>query len=182
MKKKTKIEVINLLKERKYSYKELSEITGYHEKSLIRMNKQIRNGNISVEHKNKNRTPHNYINQNIKSNLIKQYKNGEFKSYSEFHKYLNKYSYTFIYKLLSQNVIKNEHKNFKIIKRKTIANNTIQFKNIRYNIIRANIKQHTEVLLHYLDNKQLFIKYNNRKYQLEPIKKVKPRTGLTKYY
>ena len=35
--------VIKLLKNRQVSYKELANITGYHEKSLIRLNKEIKN-------------------------------------------------------------------------------------------------------------------------------------------
>jgi len=56
------------------------------------------------------------------------------------------------------------------------------YKNIRYQIINADIKRHTEVDLYYSANSKVFIIYNDKKYNLKSIKKVNFRTGLTKYY
>lgn len=83
-----KFEVIKLLNQGIYSYKELSEITGYHEKSLIRLNLQILKGLISPIHGNKNRKPHNYISNDIKIKLVNEFKKGDFKSYQSFYLYL----------------------------------------------------------------------------------------------
>lgn len=69
------------------------------------------------------------------------------------------------------------------IVRKTIANNTIQFNNIRYNInIDLLIKKNTKVILYYDNSKKdLFIMYNNFRYKLIPSKKIVSKKGNSKY-
>ncbi len=176
MKKLSKEKVVNLLKEKKYTYKQLSKITGYHEKSLIRLNTQIKKKTIRTIHGNKNKKPYNFIDQNTKTYLIKMFNEKKFKTYKEFYINLNKkYSYPFLCKLLSKNQKKTQ-KN--IITRKVLKNNQIQYKNIRYKIKNGNIKYLEEVKLH---KKDLFIIYKNKKYFLIPYKKLKAKKGNTKY-
>ena len=93
--------VIKLLKNRQVSYKELANITGYHEKSLIRLNKEIKNNTISVIHGNKGKKPHNYIDNETKEKLIDNYKKNNYKSIkSYYNKLKGKYSYSFLCKLI----------------------------------------------------------------------------------
>lgn len=71
MKKVTKKELINLLKSRNCTYDELSNITGYHAKSLIRINRQII------------RNEYNYIKK--KDLIISDYLSGKYPSYKCFY-------------------------------------------------------------------------------------------------
>ena len=62
MKKLSREEIIPLLLNRgTKTYKELSMISGYHEKSIIRISKQIERGKYSSIHGNSGRVPHNKI-------------------------------------------------------------------------------------------------------------------------
>ena len=167
--------VIKLLKNRQVSYKELANITGYHEKSLIRLNKEIKNNTISVIHGNKGKKPHNYIDNETKEKLIDNYKKNNYKSIkSYYNKLKGKYSYSFLCKLLPKS---NNEKTF-LLKRKAIKHNMIQFNNVRYKILNANIKRLNIV---YLEPNLEYIIYNNERYNIKPIKKLKSKKGLSKY-
>lgn len=167
--------VIKLLKNRQVSYKELANITGYHEKSLMRLNKEIKNNTINIIHGNTGKKPHNYINDETKKKLIENYQKNKFKSIkSYYNKLKGKYSYSFLCKLLPKNT---NEKTF-LLKRKAIKNNMIQFNNIRYKILNAKIKHHSIV---YLEPNLEYIIYNNEKYKIEPIKKLSSKKGLSKY-
>lgn len=67
--------------------------------------------------------------------------------------------------------------------RKTIANNKIQFNNIRYKIkTKYLIKQNTKIVLYYNNSKtDIFIKYNNSIYRTIPTKKIYSKKGTSKY-
>ena len=80
MKKVSKKELKKYLLSKKYTYKELSNITGYHEKSLIRLNRELKNNNFKEEHGNLNKNPHNKIDDDIKNDLIKIYNDNNFKN------------------------------------------------------------------------------------------------------
>lgn len=112
MKKLSKKEVIDLLMTKDCTFKELAQITGYHEKSLIRLNKEIKNNNISVEHGNKNKKPHNYVDENIKKAIVTMFTKRDYKNYKDFYKTFNKYSYPFICKVLRENNIKAKNRFF----------------------------------------------------------------------
>lgn len=187
MKKLKKENVIKLLEARKCSYKGLSQLTGYHEKSLIRLNSLLKKGEIIPVHGNKNKKTHNYIDILIRNMLIKEYEKGNFKTYMQYYLFLKEknknYSYSFITKLLSNNAAKfQENEPAQIIKRKMISNNIIQYKNIRYAIINGNIKHLAEVKVHESNSGKLYLLHNNKKYELRAIKKINSRKGLTKYY
>lgn len=180
MKKLSKKEVVKLLKKNKFSYKELSNLTGYHEKSLVRLNSQIKNNTINVTHGNKNKKPYNYVDESTKEELVIKFKEKNYRSYKEFYNCLNnEFSYSFISKLLSSKSIYPKKTYNKLIKRKMIDDNIIQYRNIRYKIINGDIKHHENVLL---SKKPLYVIYNDVKYDIKPFKKVESRKGLTKYY
>lgn len=166
--------VIKLLKNRQVSYKELASLTGYHEKSLIRLNKEIKNNNINIVHGNTGKKPHNYIDDETKKILIENYQKNNFKNIKCYYNELKgKYSYSFLCKLLPK---KNNEKSF-LLQRKTIKNNMIEFNNIRYKILNAKIKHHSIV---YLEPKLKYIIYNNERYNIEPIKKLSSKR-ISKY-
>lgn len=170
-----KEKVIKLLKNRQVSYKELASITGYHEKSLIRLNREIKNNTLNIIHGNTGKKPHNYIDDETKAKLVENYKKSNYKSIkSYYNKLKGKYSYSFLCKLLPKN---NNEKTF-LFKRKAIKNNMIEFNNIRYKILNGNIKRLSIV---YLEPNLKYIIYNNDEYNIEPIKRLKSKKGLSKY-
>ena len=195
MKKLTKKEVVDILKNKsKKTYKELSIITGYHEKSLIRLNKDIKENKVVLIHGNKNKKPHNYIDEQIKEEIVKEYLKGKYKNFNEYHRYSElkgmKLSYSFITKLLRKYMPKvtivkkdKEEKYYFPIRRKMIKDNIVQYNNIRYKVINGKIDHHTEVELYFdEEKKEYFIILKNKKYKLKILKEVKSRKGLSKYY
>ena len=54
----------------------------------------------------------------------------------------------------------------------------IQFNNIRYKILNANIKRLSIV---FLEPNLEYIIYNNERYNIEPTIKLKSKKGLSKY-
>lgn len=101
MKKISKEELIIILKNKNnITYKELSIMTGYHEKSLIRINSLLKKNNYKSIKKKK--TPSRYIDNSIKNNIIIDYKKGIYNSYVDiYNKYKNVVSYSYICKLLN---------------------------------------------------------------------------------
>lgn len=175
MKKINKEKVIRILQSKNRTYKELAKLTGYHEKSLVRLHSQIEKKTISVVHGNKNRHPHNYIHETEKENLRKVWRQNEYKTYKEFYYALNeKYSYSFLCKLLSPKPKKKEF----FIPRKLIQDNSIQYQNKRYKIINGNIKHHEKINL---NTKEMYILYKGKKYNLELEKQLESKKGNTKY-
>lgn len=67
--------------------------------------------------------------------------------------------------------------------RKTIAINTIQFKNIRYLIdTTIKINKNEEITLYYNDSlNDLFVEYNSNQYKLKKVKEVISKKGESKY-
>lgn len=93
MKKDTYNIAIEMLKNKKdYTYKEISQITGYHPKSLIRLNAQLKKGLLNNTDKEK-----------IRDEITKQYMNTNCSSYKEFYRDYLSYdiSYSTLCKLLS---------------------------------------------------------------------------------
>ena len=84
------------------SYKEIAEITGYHPKYILKLKKDVINGNINYIHGNKNRIPVNSMSEEEKQKIITLYK----KSNVRIRKFCNFYhtrSYSCIYNLLKEN-------------------------------------------------------------------------------
>lgn len=84
------------------SYKEIAEITGYHPKYILKLKKDVINGNINYVHGNKNRIPVNSMSEEEKQKIITLYK----KSNVSIRKFCNFYhtrSYSCIYNLLKEN-------------------------------------------------------------------------------
>lgn len=106
MKKIDKSELLEILKNRgEKTYKEIAIDTGYHEKSLIRLSKQIKDNNYNVEHQAKGKKPNNYIKPDIRENIITLYKQDADANYKDIFNQIKdtyKVSYAFVCRLLNE--------------------------------------------------------------------------------
>lgn len=103
---KRKEEAVKLIKKKLakqsfYSYKEIAEITGYHPKYILKLKKEILNGDISLEHGNKNRKPINAIDELEKQKIINLYKRSNV-SIRKFCKFYGSRSYSCIYNVIKE--------------------------------------------------------------------------------
>lgn len=95
---------INLMKkviegESYLTFKEIAQITGYHEKYLLKLKKDLINNNISTTHGNKNRKPVNTITEEEKKYIISLYKRSN-ASIRKFCRFYGKRSYSCIWHVL----------------------------------------------------------------------------------
>lgn len=81
------------------TYKEVAKITGYHEKYLLKLKKQVENGTINMVHGNTNRKPKNTISEEEKKYIIDLYKRNN-TSIRKFCKFYAKRSYSCIWRVL----------------------------------------------------------------------------------
>ncbi len=192
MKKLNRKEMIILLQNKgNKTFKELSILSGYHEKSLVRISRAIEKGKYSSIHGNVGRIPYNKIDNQEKKHLLELYQKGNYSSKKEFYCYLRflgySYSYSFIAKIIEKtNVIKitKKQKKYFCIPRKAISENKIQYQNKRYWIDTDVPIAHHESLLLYIEKETqipLYIKYQGKKYGLFYEKTVHSKKGTTKY-
>ena len=99
--KQDAIELMKLVmnKESYLTYKEIARITGYHEKYLLKLKKELENGTISAVHGNTNRKPKNTITEEEKKYIIDLYKRSN-TSIRKFCKFYAKRSYSCIWHVL----------------------------------------------------------------------------------
>ncbi len=99
--KKEAIEMIKRIEEGKsyFTYKQVAEITGYHDKYLLKLKKDYENGTLSFEHGNKNRKPINTITEEEKKYIIDLYKRSN-ASIRQFCRFYGKRSYSCIWHVL----------------------------------------------------------------------------------
>ena len=83
------------------TYKEIAEITGYHEKYLLKLKKDLEQGTISLVHGNTNRKPVNTITEQEKQYIISLYKRSN-ASIRKFCKFYKKRSYSCIWHVLKE--------------------------------------------------------------------------------
>lgn len=92
------------------TYKEIAEITGYHPKYILKLKKEILNGEIRIEHGNKNRIGSRAIPHEEELKIVNLYKRSSV-SIKKFCQFYNRRSYSCIYNILARNgLIKNEDK------------------------------------------------------------------------
>ena len=89
------------------SYKEIAEVTGYHPKYILKLKKEILEGNISLVHKNKNKVPVNKISDKEKEYIISLYKRSN-ASILKFCKFYGRRSYSCVYNILKEAGLINE--------------------------------------------------------------------------
>ncbi len=84
------------------TYEEIANATGYHPKYIIRFNKNLKNGKITLEHGNKNRKPARTITPSEEEKIINLYKrsNASIRKFSQFY---GQRSYSCIYNVLKKN-------------------------------------------------------------------------------
>ena len=80
-------------------YKEIAKITGYHEKYLLKLKKELEEGTIRMEHGNKNRKPVNTLPEEERQYIIDLYKRSNV-SIRKFCKFYGKRSYSCIWHVL----------------------------------------------------------------------------------
>lgn len=90
-----------LKKETLLTYKEIAELTDYHPKYILKLKKEILDGNISLIHGNKNRKPINTISDKEKEYIINLYKRSN-ASIRKFCKFYDRRSYSCIYNILNE--------------------------------------------------------------------------------
>ncbi len=83
------------------TYIEIANITGYHPKYILKLKKEILEGNIKLNHGNKNREPINKISQKEKDYIINLYKRSN-ASIRKFCKFYGRRSYSCIYNILKE--------------------------------------------------------------------------------
>ena len=99
-----KIEAVDLMKkvmsgESYMTYKEIAKVTGYHEKYLLKLKKDLENGELSLVHGNTNRKPSNTITEEEKEYIIKLYKRSN-TTIRKFCRFYAKRSYSCIWHVL----------------------------------------------------------------------------------
>ena len=90
-----------LNKETLLTYKEIAELTDYHPKYILKLKKEILDGNISLVHGNKNRKPVNTISDKEKEYIINLYKRSN-ASIRKFCNFYDRRSYSCIYNILNE--------------------------------------------------------------------------------
>ena len=101
-----KEEAVTLMKEvmegRSFlQYKEIAKLTGYHEKYLLKLKKDLEAGTISMVHGNKNRKPKNTLPDDERKYIIDLYKRSNV-SVRKFCKFYGKRSYSCIWHVLKE--------------------------------------------------------------------------------
>lgn len=89
------------------TYNEIAEICKYHPKYILKLKKDIINGNISIEHGNKNRKPINTISKEEEEKIVNLYKRSN-ASIKKFVKFYGTRSYSCIYNVLKKNNLINK--------------------------------------------------------------------------
>lgn len=192
MKKLGRKEIIALLQNKgNKTYKELATISGYHEKSLIRISRKLKREEYSLVHGNTKKNPHNKIEDDKKKELRDFYQRGNYSSKKEFYSFLcsmgYSYSYSFLCKIINKKkkIKKNTRKSkCFLVPRKTISENKIQYQNKRYFIKTDSIIRHHEKVFLSVDRRTLtplYIKYQGKKYFLCYDQTIISKKGNTKY-
>lgn len=101
-----KEEAVSLMKkvmsgESYLTYKEIASMTGYHEKYLLKLKKELEEGTISLVHGNTDRKPVNTITEEEKQYIISLYKRSN-ASIRKFCRFYGKRSYSCIWHVLKE--------------------------------------------------------------------------------
>ena len=83
------------------SYVDIASVTGYHPKYILKLKKEILDGNISFSHGNKNRKPVNAMSDDEKAKIISLYKRSH-ASIRQFCKFYSRRSYSCIYNVIKE--------------------------------------------------------------------------------
>ena len=120
---KDREEAIKLIKkklngETLLNYADIGVISGYHEKYILKLKKQLLNGELRTEHGNKNRKPVNTIPDDERQYIIDLFKRSNV-SVRKFCKFYGKRSYSCIYSVLKkEGLLENSEYSRKNVSRK----------------------------------------------------------------
>ena len=81
------------------TYKEIAKLTGYHEKYLLKLKKELNEGTLSLVHGNKDRKPINTISEEERQYIISLYKRSN-TTIRKFCRFYAKRSYSCIWHVL----------------------------------------------------------------------------------
>lgn len=81
------------------TYKEIAKLTGYHEKYLLKLKKELNEGTLSLVHGNKDRKPINTISDEERKYIISLYKRSN-TTIRKFCRFYAKRSYSCIWHVL----------------------------------------------------------------------------------
>ena len=81
------------------TYKEIAKLTGYHEKYLLKLKKELNEGTLSLVHGNKDRKPVNTISEEERKYIISLYKRSN-TTIRKFCRFYAKRSYSCIWHVL----------------------------------------------------------------------------------
>ena len=81
------------------TYKEIAKLTGYHEKYLLKLKKELNEGKLSLVHGNKDRKPINTISEEERKYIISLYKRSN-TTIRKFCRFYAKRSYSCIWHVL----------------------------------------------------------------------------------
>ncbi|MDD3341875.1 MAG: hypothetical protein PHN72_06805 [Bacilli bacterium] len=84
------------------TYEEIAEITGYHPKYILRLKKELSNGDFHLEHGNKNKEPINKMSKEEEEKIVNLYKRAN-ASVRQFCRFYHSRSYSCIYNVLKKN-------------------------------------------------------------------------------
>jgi hypothetical protein len=103
----TRGEVESLIKDKlnkknNLSYIQIAEMSDYHPKYILKLKRDIVNGNFKKEHGNKERKPINIIDQAEEEKICNLYKRSN-ASIRKFCKFYGKRSYSCVYNVLKRN-------------------------------------------------------------------------------
>lgn len=101
-----KQEAVDLMKkvmsgESYMTYKEIAQVTGYHEKYLLKLKKDLESGELSLVHGNTNRKPSNTITEEEREYIINLYKRSN-TTIRKFCRFYAKRSYSCIWHVLKE--------------------------------------------------------------------------------
>lgn len=147
MKKVSKKLLIDLLNNKNMSYEKLASITGYHPKSLIRINKQLKNGDYLKKKENKDL---------LKKHIIKSYINSSDITYKSFYINHPKFniSYSYLCQILNSIKLQKEIVIIKKIKKKNSFFEVIDYQTnsllFKYPSLKNNQKSLKKILFNLL--------------------------------
>src|SRR5574344_701505 len=83
------------------NYKEIAELSGFHDKYVLKLKKEILDNTLSMVNRNKNRKPVNAISSEEEQEIVSLYQRSH-ASVKKFAKFYGKRSYSCIYSVLKR--------------------------------------------------------------------------------
>lgn len=103
----SKITAVKLIKDKlvgksMMTYNEIAYVTGYHPKYILKLKRELLEGNISLTHGNKNKVSHKAIPKEEEEKIVTLYKKSSV-SVRKFCRFYGRRSYSCVYNVLKKN-------------------------------------------------------------------------------